>query len=194
MPTPHTTYGGQPAGLALVSGLGPVSPIELGCVRAGGRLSGHSGFVARFPSDGTIVESLGSRPFVTHNRIVGRLSIAWTRQVTVMQSFCGVDVSKDWLDVFGPDGSEIRVPNTAEGIGQIAALCRVGAEVIVVMEASGGGERAASALRMTVSPDPPPVRGAGRTPMPSRCCSARAKHALGVGFRFADLRFTYVIT
>ena len=60
-----------------------------------------------------------------------------------MQSFCGVDVSKDWLDVFGPDGSEIRVPNTAEGIGQIAALCRVGAEVIVVMEASGGVERLA---------------------------------------------------
>ena len=70
--------GGRP----LVSGLGPVSPIELGCVRAGGRLSGHSGFVARFPSDGTIVDSLGSRPVVTQNRIVGRRSIAWTRQVT----------------------------------------------------------------------------------------------------------------
>ena len=112
----------------------------LGCVRAGGRLFGHSGFVARVPSDGTIVESLGSRPLVTHNRIVGRLSIAWARQVTVLQSFCGVDVSKDWFDVFGPDGSAIRVPNTAEGIGQIAALCRVGAEVIVVSEASGGVE------------------------------------------------------
>lgn len=61
----------------------------------------------------------------------------------MIQGFCGVDVSKDWLDVFGPDGSEIRVPNTAEGIGQIAALCRVGAEVIVVMEASGGVERLA---------------------------------------------------
>jgi len=61
-----------------------------------------------------------------------------------MQSFCGVDVSKDWLDVVGPDGSEIRVPNTAEGIGQIAALCRVGAEVIVVMEPSGGVERLVS--------------------------------------------------
>ena len=42
------------------------------------------------------------------------------------------------------------VPNTAEGIGQIAGLCRVkaglcrvGAEVIVVIAASGGGGRLA---------------------------------------------------
>ena len=59
------------------------------------------------------------------------------------QRFCGVDVSKDWLDVFGPDGEYVRVANNSEGIGDLAETLRQQPGVLVVMEASGGVERLA---------------------------------------------------
>ena len=65
------------------------------------------------------------------------------------QRFCGVDVSKDWLDVFGPDrvfgpdGEDVRVANTTAGIGDLAETLRQQPGVLVVMEASGGVERLA---------------------------------------------------
>jgi transposase len=61
----------------------------------------------------------------------------------VAQRICGVDVSQAWLDVFGPDGLEVRLANTAEGTDQLGALLRDLPDVLVVMEASGGVERLA---------------------------------------------------
>lgn len=60
---------------------------------------------------------------------------------------CGVDVSKDWLDVFiRPSGMFERFGNDAAGIGALASLCRAENVELVVMEASGGYERAAFLL------------------------------------------------
>lgn len=60
---------------------------------------------------------------------------------------CGVDVSKDWLDVFiRPTGLCRRFGNDAAGIGALAEWCRSEAVALVVMEASGGYERAAFLL------------------------------------------------
>jgi transposase len=58
-----------------------------------------------------------------------------------------VDVSKDWLDAFiRPSGTFERFGNDAAGIGALAALCRAETVDLVVMEASGGYERAAFLL------------------------------------------------
>ncbi|MDZ7927111.1 MAG: IS110 family transposase [Agrobacterium sp.] len=60
-----------------------------------------------------------------------------------MGVICGVDVSKDWLDAFiRPSGTFERFGNDAAGIGELAALCRAENVELVVMEASGGYERA----------------------------------------------------
>ncbi|MDZ7927656.1 MAG: hypothetical protein U5L46_11475 [Agrobacterium sp.] len=54
-----------------------------------------------------------------------------------------MDVSKDWLDAFiRPSGTFERFGNDAAGIGELAALCRAENVELVVMEASGGYERA----------------------------------------------------
>ncbi|MGR9172183.1 IS110 family transposase [Rhizobium sp. KDH_Rht_773_N] len=60
---------------------------------------------------------------------------------------CGVDVSKDWLDVFiRPLGISQRFSNDAAGIGALGALCLAEAVELVAMEASGGYERPAFLL------------------------------------------------
>ena len=57
---------------------------------------------------------------------------------------CGVDVSKDWLDVHvRPVGVTGRFGNDAGGIAELAALCGRHAVELVAMEASGGYERLA---------------------------------------------------
>jgi transposase len=70
--------------------------------------------------------------------------IAWTRQVTVKKTICGVDVSKAWLDVCIEPGRRFaRFDNNAAGFIELAAFCREHAAELVVMEASGGCERRA---------------------------------------------------
>lgn len=55
---------------------------------------------------------------------------------------CGVDVSKDWLDVHvEPSGVVGRFRNDAAGIADLAGLCRAAAVELVVMEASGRYEQ-----------------------------------------------------
>lgn len=61
-----------------------------------------------------------------------------------MQVICGVDIAKDWLDVrIEPGGMTARFANDAQGIGELAALCRAQGVALVAMEASGGYEQAA---------------------------------------------------
>lgn len=58
-----------------------------------------------------------------------------------MQNYCGVDVSKDWLDCFIPPSHVERFENNPEGIGRLADFIRIQAASLVVMESSGGLER-----------------------------------------------------
>lgn len=61
-----------------------------------------------------------------------------------MPNICGVDISKDWLDCFASQaGSFERFANTPEGVTALARLCHAAGVELVVMEASGGYERAA---------------------------------------------------
>lgn len=63
------------------------------------------------------------------------------------QTFCGVDVSKHWLDVrVEPGDVEGRFRNDASGLSELAAFCRTQGVDLVVMEASGGYERLAFLL------------------------------------------------
>lgn len=63
------------------------------------------------------------------------------------QTYCGVDVSKSWLDVCAePCGAEGRFRNDAAGLGALAEFCRAHGVDLVVMEASGGYERLAFLL------------------------------------------------
>jgi transposase len=60
---------------------------------------------------------------------------------------CGVDVSKEWLDVgVEPSGVQGRFRNNATGIAELAAFCREHGVDLVAMEASGGYERTAFLL------------------------------------------------
>jgi transposase len=60
----------------------------------------------------------------------------------VNKIICGVDVSKEWLDVrIGPDGAVGRFRNNAAGIAELLAFCQAHGVELVVMEASGGYER-----------------------------------------------------
>jgi transposase len=60
----------------------------------------------------------------------------------VITIFCGVDVSKDWLDAgVEPSGAVGRFRNDAAGIAELAAFCQVHCVELVAMEASGGYER-----------------------------------------------------
>jgi transposase len=58
-----------------------------------------------------------------------------------MQNYCGVDVSKDWLDCFIPPAHFERFENSPEGIGKLAGFVQAQEPCLVVMEASGGLER-----------------------------------------------------
>jgi transposase len=61
-----------------------------------------------------------------------------------MQTICGVDISKDWLDVFASStGAFGRMPNTPDGIEALAAFYHEAGAGLVVMEASGGYEQPA---------------------------------------------------
>jgi transposase len=65
----------------------------------------------------------------------------------VTQTYCGVDVSKQWLDVcVEPSGAEGRFRNDAAGLNEFAVFCRAHGVDLVVMEASGGYERLAFLL------------------------------------------------
>ena len=60
------------------------------------------------------------------------------------KTLCGVDVSSQVLDAkVWPNGPELRVKATPEGIAELAAWCRAHGVELAVMEASGGYERAA---------------------------------------------------
>jgi len=60
-----------------------------------------------------------------------------------MQTICGVDVSKAWLDCWIEPAGYRRLANTPEGVAQVLAWCREYGAELVVMEASGGVEQAA---------------------------------------------------
>jgi transposase len=75
------------------------------------------------------------------------LSIAWTRQVTVTDIICGVDVSSQWLEArIGPDGPSMRFSNEADGVAALAVFCRAHRAELVAMEATGGYEKQPFAL------------------------------------------------
>lgn len=58
-------------------------------------------------------------------------------------TFVGIDVSKDSLDVFGlPNGSPSRFDNTAEGRAKLLSLLPQAGSCLSVVEATGGYERA----------------------------------------------------
>jgi transposase len=88
------------------------------------------------------------------------LSIAWTRQVTVTDLICGVDVSADRLDAGLADnrladsrlaegGAVKSFAQTPAGIAALAAFCRKHGVGLVAMEATGGYERLAFGLLWT---------------------------------------------
>lgn len=58
-----------------------------------------------------------------------------------MQNYCGVDVSRDWLDCFIPPSHFERFENSPEGLGKLAGFLQPHRPCLVVMEASGGIER-----------------------------------------------------
>ena len=60
---------------------------------------------------------------------------------------CGVDVSSEYLDArIGRDGAFLRVENSAQGIAELAAVCRAQNVELVAMEATGGYEKLAFGL------------------------------------------------
>jgi transposase len=58
-----------------------------------------------------------------------------------MQNYCGVDVSKDWLDCFIQPSHFERFENSPEGLGKLAGFLQPHRPCLMVMEASGGLER-----------------------------------------------------
>lgn len=65
----------------------------------------------------------------------------------MIRTYCGGDVSKEWLDArVEPGEAEGRFGNDAAGIAEFAAFCRAHGVDLVVMEASGGYERLAFLL------------------------------------------------
>src|SRR5476649_1494825 len=72
------------------------------------------------------------------------ITIARTRQVTVMKIICGVDVSKARLDACIEPGAIFgSFDNDPAGIAELAAFCRQHRVELAVMEATGGYERQA---------------------------------------------------
>jgi transposase len=91
--------------------------------------------------------SFGTTAVVTHDRTVARSSIARTRQVTVANIICGVDVSSEMLDArIGMQGAFERFASTPEGVEALAAFCRKHGVELVAMEATGGYEKRPFAL------------------------------------------------
>lgn len=91
--------------------------------------------------------AFGTAAAVTHDRTVARLSIARTRQVTVTQIICGVDVSSISLEAFvAPVGLARGFANSTEGIAELVAFCEQQGVQLVAMEASGGYEKVAFAM------------------------------------------------
>jgi transposase len=65
----------------------------------------------------------------------------------VAEIICGVDVASQTLAArIGPDGPELEVERTAEGIDRLAGFCRGHGVEMVVMEATGGYEKLPFAL------------------------------------------------
>ena len=63
------------------------------------------------------------------------------------RTVCGVDVSKDWLDVhIRPGGACSRFAHDAAGVAELLALCRRHDVGLAALEASGGYERLAFML------------------------------------------------
>jgi transposase len=59
--------------------------------------------------------------------------------------FVGIDVSKAHLDVASrPDGQEFRLPNTPEGIASLVERLKAQPPALILLEATGGLERAAA--------------------------------------------------
>jgi len=86
--------------------------------------------------------SIGTAAVVTYDRTVARLPIAQTRQVTVIQVICGVDVSSKSLDIcLRPGGQTGRFVRSAEGGEALADFCIEHGVDLVVMEATGGYEK-----------------------------------------------------
>jgi transposase len=65
----------------------------------------------------------------------------------VTKTICGVDVSSLSLEArIGPAGPSSSFPNTAEGVAELLAFCRLHQVALVAMEASGGYEKQPFAL------------------------------------------------
>jgi transposase len=65
-----------------------------------------------------------------------------SEQETITQCNVGIDVSKDWLDIYVlPVGERLRVPNTAEGIRRFKRWLARFAPALVVVEATGKWHR-----------------------------------------------------
>jgi transposase len=94
-----------------------------------------------FPA--STVTELWDQPPLRHARPDSRLTpIAWTREVTVADIICGVDISADILDArIGRDGVWQQFARTTEGIASLAAFCKAQQVTLVAMEATGGYER-----------------------------------------------------
>src|SRR5882757_3957162 len=104
------------------------------------------GDVARYPSGNNRGRAWDLRR--CHARPNSRwITIARTRQVTVMKIICGVDVSKAKLDAcIEPGGIFASFDNNAAGIAELAAFCRQHQAGLAVMEATVGYERRAFLL------------------------------------------------
>ena len=72
------------------------------------------------------------------------ISIAWTRQVTVTNLICGVDVARGALEARLEPRRAVKASNaSAAGIAGLAAFCKEHPVDLVAMEATGGYERLA---------------------------------------------------
>ncbi len=70
------------------------------------------------------------------------IPVAHTRQVTVIRTICGVDISSVSLAArIGRAGAQATFANTVEGIADLAAFCLTHQADLVAMEATGGYER-----------------------------------------------------
>ena len=58
--------------------------------------------------------------------------------MTLPQTYIGVDVSKNWLDIHAPDTTHQRLPNTVKALTTFA---RTASSACVIFEATGGYER-----------------------------------------------------
>src|SRR5258708_8686081 len=104
------------------------------------------GDVARYPSGNNRGRAWDLRR--CHARPNSRwITIARTRQVTVINIICGVDVSKATLDAcIEPGAIFASFDNNATGVAELAAFSRQHGATLVVMEATGGYERRAFLL------------------------------------------------